>query len=145
MTMTKLDSIRAPTASSALQSTGDRAIRVRGLQDLGRRDADRTSNRTPGIATPAADLDYEIDDGLLRIRIDGSLDLRCAFALLLIGQAVDESIDACTLDLTGVDRIFDSGIATLVLLTRALKDKGVEQIRIHGLDLDSTTLKPFLM
>jgi ABC-type transporter Mla MlaB component len=62
-----------------------------------------------------------------------------------MGQAVDESIDACTLDLTGVDRIFDSGIAALVLVARALKDKGVEQIRIFGLDIDSATLKPLLM
>lgn len=143
--MTRLDSMRAPTASSTLQSKGDQAIRIHGLQDLRRRDADRTSNRTPGIANPAADLNYEIDDGHLRIRIEGSLDLRCAFALLLIGQAVDASIDACTLDLTGVDRIFDSGIAALVLVTRALKDKGVERIRIDGLDLESATLQPFLM
>ena len=143
--MTRLDSMRATTASSALQSKGDQATRIRGLQDLGRRDADRTSTLTTGIATPAADLDYEIHDGHLRIRIDGSLDLRCAFALLLMGQAVDESIDACTLDLTGVDRIFDSGIAALVLVARALKDKGVEQIRIYGLDIDSATLKPLLM
>lgn len=143
--MKRLDSMRAPTASSALQSKGDQAIRIRGLHDLGRRGADRTGNRVPGIATPAADLDYEVDDGLLRIRIDGPLDLRCAFSLLLIGQTVDDSIDACTLDLTGVDRIFDSGIAALVLVARALKAKGVEQIRIYGLDLDSATLKPFLM
>ncbi|WP_296810741.1 hypothetical protein [Thiocapsa sp.] len=143
--MTRLDSVRTARRFSALQSKGDQAIKIRGLQDVGRQGADRAGNRTPGIATPAADLDYEIDDGHLHIRIDGSLDLRCAFTLLLIGQTVDESIDACTLDLTGVDRIFDSGIAALVLVTRELKGKGVEQIRIYGLDLDSATLQPFLM
>jgi hypothetical protein len=31
------------------------------------------------------------------------------------------------------------------LVARALKDKGVEQIRIYGLDIDSATLKPLLM
>jgi ABC-type transporter Mla MlaB component len=137
--------MRAPTAFSALQSKGNQAIRIPGGHHVGRQGADRTGNRTSGIASPAADLDYEIDDGHLQIRIDGPLDLRCAFALLLIGQTVDKSIVACTLDLTSVDRIFDSGIAALVLVTRALKEKGVKKIRIHGLDLDSATLKPFLM
>ncbi|HSO84490.1 STAS domain-containing protein [Thiocapsa sp.] len=143
--MTRIDSLHARTASSASPSKADQAIRILGFHDVGRQGADRTGHHTPGIAAPAADLDYEIDDGVLRIRIDGPLDLRCAFALLLIGQAVDESIDACTLDLTGVDRIFDSGIAALVLVARELKQKGVEQIRIHGLDLHSATLQPFLM
>jgi ABC-type transporter Mla MlaB component len=143
--MTRLDSMHAPTATSALHRKGDQAIGIPGIHDVGRQDAARTGNRASRIATPAADLDYEIDDGHLRIRIDGPLDLRCAFALLLIGQTVDESIDTCTLDLTSVDRVFDSGIAALVLVIRALKDKGVEQIRIHGLDLDSAMLKPFLM
>lgn len=143
--MTRLDSMHVRTASSALLSKGDQATRILGLHNVERQGADRTSNRNPRIATPAADLDYEIEDGHLQIRIDGSLDLRCAFALLLIGQTVDGSINACTLDLTGVDRIFDSGIAVLVLVTRELKEKGVEQIRIHGLDLDSATLQPLLM
>ncbi|EGV20360.1 STAS domain-containing protein [Thiocapsa marina] len=143
--MTRLDSMRAPTASSASRSAGGQAIGVLGLQDLGRRGPDRTGDPAPRIATPAADLEYEVDDGHLSIRIEGPLDLRCAFALLLIGQTVDESIDTCTLDLTSVDPIFDSGIAALVLVTRELKEKGVERIRIHGLDLDSATLKPFLM
>ncbi|RKT45413.1 STAS domain-containing protein [Thiocapsa rosea] len=143
--MTRLDSMRVRTASSALQSKGDQSIRILGFHEAERYGSDQTGNHTPRLATPAADLDYEIDDGHLHIRIDGSLDLRCAFALLLIGQTVDESIDTCTLDLTGVDRIFDSGIAVLVLVARALKEKGVEQIRIHGLDLESATLQPFLM
>ncbi|QVL48407.1 MAG: hypothetical protein KFB96_22840 [Thiocapsa sp.] len=143
--MTRLDSMRVRRASSALQSQGDHSVKILGFHDAERQGADRTGNRAPRIATPAADLDYEIDDGHLQIRIDGSLDLRSAFALLLIGQAVDESIDTCTLDLTGVDRIFDSGIAVLVLVTRALKENGVEQIRIHGIDLDSATLQPFLL
>jgi ABC-type transporter Mla MlaB component len=144
-TMTRTDTMCAPTAFSALPSKSDEAIRIRGLQDVGRHGADHSGHRTAGIATPAADLDYEIDHGHLQIRIDGPLDLRCAFALLLIAQTVDESIHACTLDITSVDRIFDSGIAALVLVTRALKTKGVEQIRIHGLNLDSPTLQPFLM
>ncbi|UHD17060.1 STAS domain-containing protein [Thiocapsa bogorovii] len=143
--MTRLDSMRALTASSALQAKGDQAIRTFGLGDDRRGGTKQTGNRNPRIAAPAADLDYEIEDGHLRIRIDGPLDLRCAFALSLIGQTVDESIDACTFDLTSVDRIFDSGIAALVLVARQLQEKGVEQIRIHGIDLDSATLRPFLM
>jgi ABC-type transporter Mla MlaB component len=58
---------------------------------------------------------------------------------------VDESIGACTLDLTGVDRIFDSGIAALALVLRELKRNGVGRIRIQGLERGSVILPPNLM
>jgi ABC-type transporter Mla MlaB component len=141
--MTRLDLLQAPMVLSRASGTRDRSIRVLGLHDA-EGAAAQPDRRVQGT-NPPANLDYEIDEGILRIRIDGPLDLRCAFALLLIGRTVDDSIDACTLDLTGVDQVFDSGIAALVLVARELTRKGVGEIRIHGLDIDSPTLQPFLM
>jgi len=86
----------------------------------------------------AADIDYEVQDGLLRIRVAGPLDARCTSRLLAIGRAVDDSISACRLSLGGVTRVLDSGIAALKLLARALTRKGVG-IRLEGLDLDQAT------
>lgn len=139
--MTRPDAFHAPMAASP--STRDRAIRAFGLRALGHRTTDGDSHGL-GIASAAAALEYDIDDGLLQIRIDGPLDLRCAFALLRIGQTADESIGACTFDLTGVDRIFDSGIAALALVARELKHKGVGRVQIQGIDLDSAILQPYL-
>jgi ABC-type transporter Mla MlaB component len=142
--MTRFDSLPDPTAFSPASGKRDRSIRVLGLDDDGRAKA-HPGSRGHATTNPPANLEYDIDEGILHIRIDGPLDLRCAFALLLIGRTVDDSIEACTLDLTGVDQVFDSGIAALVLVARELKNKGVEEIRMHGLDLESPTLRHFLM
>lgn len=139
--MTRPDLFHAPMA--ALPSKQDQSISAFGLQALGQQTTYGDSQGL-GIASAAAALEYDIDAGLLRIRIDGPLDLRCAFALLRICQTVDESIDACTFDLTGVDRIFDSGIAALALVARELKQNGVGRVQIRGIDLDSAILQPYL-
>jgi len=90
----------------------------------------------------AADIDYDVQDGELRIQVAGPLDVRCTSPLLAIGQAVDESIIACRLCLEGVTRVFDSGIAALLLLAKAMTRKGI-RMRIEGLDLDRPSLSPY--
>jgi ABC-type transporter Mla MlaB component len=93
----------------------------------------------------SAEVDYRVNDGTLHIQVEGPLDLRCLFRLICIGQAVDDSISECVLDLTGVDQIFDSGLAALLVLSKELTQRGVERIRIQGIELESPTLSPFLM
>jgi ABC-type transporter Mla MlaB component len=93
----------------------------------------------------SAEIDYRVNDGTLHIQVEGPLDLRCLFRLICIGQAVDDSISECVLDLTGVDQVFDSGLAALLVLSRELTRRGVERIRIQGIKLESPTLSPFLM
>jgi ABC-type transporter Mla MlaB component len=93
----------------------------------------------------SAEVDYRLKDGTLHIQIEGPLDLRCLFRLICIGQAVDDSIFECVLDLTGVDQVFDSGLAALLVLSKELTRRGVERIRIQGIELESPTLSPFLM
>lgn len=95
-------------------------------------------------SSPGAILDYSIGDGHLRIEIKGVLDLRCAFALLLIVKAVDDSIRSCVLDASEVEQVFDSGIAALILAANALTKIGVGQVEICGLERDSIVLKPFV-
>ena len=79
----------------------------------------------------------------MRISITGPLDLRCAFRLLAIAHAVDDSINQSVLDLTGVNQIFDFGVATLILLTQDFTKRGIVGIRTQGLDFDSATLSPY--
>ncbi len=83
-------------------------------------------------ANRVATLDYSISDGTLSIRIIGPLDLRCAFPLLRIGQAIDGSISTCVLDLTQVDRLLDSGIAALMLVSEQLARDGVQRIQVRS-------------
>jgi ABC-type transporter Mla MlaB component len=98
-----------------------------------------------GDVHDCASLDYTLEEGLLQIRISGPLDLRCAFVLQGLVQAIDDSVHGCILDLSGVDRVFDSGIAILLLAVGALQREGIEDIRIQGIDLDTALLRPFLM
>lgn len=120
--------VRTPIARS--HSARDAAI------SLGM--ADRPEPSTGAV------LDYSIDAGHLHIDVKGVLDLRCAFALLLIVKTVDDSIHSCVLDVSAVEEVFDSGVAALILATNALKDSGVGQVEIHGIDSDSVVLKPYI-
>jgi ABC-type transporter Mla MlaB component len=83
-------------------------------------------------ANRVATLDYSISEGTLSIRIAGPLDLRCAFPLLRVGQAIDGSISTCILDVTKVDRLLDSGIAALMLVSEQLARDGVQTIRVRS-------------
>mgnify|MGYP001765407326 CR=1 FL=1 len=91
----------------------------------------------------AADIDYDIDNGVLSIAVRGPLDLRCTTRLLAISRAADDSIASCRLILDGVTRVFDSGIAALILLAKVLTHRGVDRIRIEGLDLNRPSLSPY--
>ncbi len=117
-----------------------------GTQDaMARRAAVLQGCDAPNTQADAADLSYVIQDGVLRIDVSGPLDLRCVFRLLRIGQAVDDSITECVLDLTDVERVFDSGVAALLLFSKELTVRGVKTIRIDGRKLESAALQPFLM
>ncbi len=92
----------------------------------------------------AADLDYDIQEEVLNIRIRGPLDLRCIFQLIAIGKAADEGIRRCVLDLTGVNKIFDSGVAGLILFARVLTKRGIGRLHIQGPDLNRSALPPYI-
>jgi len=93
----------------------------------------------------AADIAYDVHKGDLCITVKGPLDLRCIFRFLAIARAVEDGIAACRLNLEGVTWVFDSGIAALILLAKALTRKGIDKIRIDGLDLDQPGLSPYRM
>lgn len=85
----------------------------------------------------AADIVYERRNAVLHIKISGPLDLRCASRLLAIARAADDSVVACRLGLSGVTQVFDSGLATLMLLTKILAAHGIGRISIEDLKLNS--------
>jgi ABC-type transporter Mla MlaB component len=142
--MPRVNYEHASAASPALRSSRHVVSGIQGRPETSRRGAVRWSAGSRQTPSPGASLDYTVDEGTLRISIEGSLDLRCAFALLLMVQAVDDSISSCVLDVSAVEQVFDSGIAALVSTAQALTDKGVDKIRIQGLDLQSAILQPFL-
>jgi len=128
--------------------TDDQPDQSVGALSLGQSRAGRAQGSAAGAEDQqealglAADIEYDVHEGVLRILVEGPLDLRCTSRLLAIGQAVDESITACRLSLGGVTRVFDSKIAALILLAKALTRKGVG-LRIEGLDLDRPNLSPY--
>jgi ABC-type transporter Mla MlaB component len=85
--------------------------------------------------TLAADIDYDVRHAVLHIQVFGPLDLRCVLRMKAIAAAVDETVVASRIGLCGVTRVFDSGIAALMILIRALAEKGITWIRVDGPDL----------
>jgi anti-anti-sigma factor len=72
-----------------------------------------------------------------RIDVDSSPDIRDCFLAILLGK---QSIDRVTVDLSDVNHIEASGIATLV---EALKMAGPRQIRLHLHGLHGSVLRLF--
>ena len=72
-----------------------------------------------------------------RIDVDSSPDIRDCLLALLLGK---QSVHAVTVNLSDVNHIEASGIATLV---EALKIAGHRQIRLHLQGLDGSVLRLF--
>jgi hypothetical protein len=84
---------------------------------------------------PPAAIHHHVRRGVLYIDVSGPLDLRCTFRMLAIARGIDAPIVACRLGLLGVTRVFDSGVAALMLLVQVLASKGVSWIWVNGLGL----------
>ena len=84
-------------------------------------------------ATHPADIDEDIRNAVLYIDVVGPLDLRCIFRMLAIVRAIDQPLIASRINLEGVTRIFDSGIAALIILVRALTEKGIGWIYVDDI------------
>jgi len=61
---------------------------------------------------------------LLDLSFDGNLDLTVTHAVCGLVPQVRSSLKTCIMDLTRVDRVFDSGIALLRMLSRELHRAG---------------------
>ena len=72
-----------------------------------------------------------------RIDVDSSPDIRDSLLAILLGK---QSVQSVTVDLSDVDHIEASGIATLV---EALKIAGHRQIRLRLQGLDGSVLRLF--
>ena len=125
-------------ASPTTQRWND-AIRIGDRLNAGRLPVGTCGDET-AFTTRVPDLDYRVQDGLLQVQLYGPLDLRCHAHLLSLADAVDASIQACVLDLSGVDYVFDSGLVAIVLLREALAERGVTSLTIKGFDLAPRTM-----
>jgi ABC-type transporter Mla MlaB component len=61
----------------------------------------------------------------LDLCFEGTLDLRLAMDICDICKHVSPSLQSCIIDLHGVDRVFDSGVALLQMLCARLQRAGV--------------------
>jgi hypothetical protein len=80
-----------------------------------------------------AHVEGDIRNAVLYIEVIGPLDLRCIFRMQAIAGAVDQPLVASRIHLEGVTRIFDSGVAALVILLRVLAEKGIRWIYVDGI------------
>jgi ABC-type transporter Mla MlaB component len=61
----------------------------------------------------------------LDLCFEGTLDLRLAMDICDICNHVSPSLQSCIIDLHGVDRVFDSGVALLQMLCARLQRAGI--------------------
>jgi ABC-type transporter Mla MlaB component len=68
------------------------------------------------------------DDDRLDIVFEGNLDVSVWQAVCEASSCVPPNLRACIVDLTAVERVFDSGIAVLILLCRRMRDLGASVV-----------------
>jgi ABC-type transporter Mla MlaB component len=86
------------------------------------------------------DLAHYPEEDRLDLTIEGSLDLTLTSQILEACELVDKELAVCVIDATRVTRVFDSGLAVLMLLARRLERFRARLIIIGnnaGLKLDT--------
>ena len=70
------------------------------------------------------DVSFIPEEDRLDLSFDGNLDLTIAEALCSVMSRIPSGLRTCILDLTRVDRVFDSGMALLQMLCRGVRRVG---------------------
>jgi ABC-type transporter Mla MlaB component len=63
---------------------------------------------------------YAPQEAVLNLRFDGNLDVSTAMPVCDLCKRVPGDLERCVLDLSHVERVFDSGVALLQMLYRRL-------------------------
>lgn len=71
-------------------------------------------------------MSYAPNKAMLRLRFDGNLDVSTAMPVCNLCRQLPRGLKRCVLDLSRVERVFDSGIALLQMLYRRLAGRGTE-------------------
>ena len=66
------------------------------------------------------------DQDRLDLTFDGNLDFSIARDVFAIRGSLPVNLKRCVMDLSGVDRVFDSGVALLQVLFKRFDELGVE-------------------
>jgi ABC-type transporter Mla MlaB component len=69
-------------------------------------------------------LSYIAQENRLDLRFEGNLDLTVSQTVCDICKTIPTDLTACIIDLTGIERLFDSGVALLQKLYRRLVEIG---------------------
>lgn len=74
---------------------------------------------------------YAPQRAVLNLRFDGNLDVSAAMPVCDLCKRVPKDMERCVLDLSRVERVFDSGFALLQMLHRRLA-RGGAKILVTG-------------
>ena len=74
---------------------------------------------------------YAPEQAVLNLRFAGNLDVSAAMPVCDLCKRVPKDMERCVLDLSRVERVFDSGFALLQMLYRRLARHGTK-IRVVG-------------
>ena len=73
---------------------------------------------------------YAPREAMLNLRFDGNLDVSATMPVCDLCKRVPRGMERCVLDLSRVERVFDSGVALLQMLYRRLARRGAEVLVI---------------
>ena len=82
---------------------------------------------------------HYLDENRLDLTVEDNLDLTLVRQILEVCQMIDERLETCVIDCTRVVRVFDSGVALLLMLVSKLQEFRVRLIllgEVPGLQLD---------
>lgn len=82
---------------------------------------------------------HHLDENRLDLTVEDNLDLTLVQQILEACQIIDERLETCIIDCTRVVRVFDSGVALLLMLVSKLQEFRVRLIllgEVPGLPLD---------
>jgi ABC-type transporter Mla MlaB component len=77
-------------------------------------------------------LSYIAQENRLDIRFDGNLDVTVSQTVCDICRTIPSDLTSCIIDLTDIERLFDSGVALLQKLHRRLVEIGTTVVILSG-------------
>jgi len=69
-------------------------------------------------------VNYAPHEALLSLRFEGNLDVSAAMPVCDLCRRVPRDLERCVLDLSRVERVFDSGVALLQMLYTRVAGRG---------------------
>lgn len=91
---------------------------------------------------------HHLEENRLDLTVEDDLDLTLMEQVFDAYRAIDDQLQTCVIDCTRVTRVYDSGLALILMLVEKLKQFGVRLImlgEVPGLHIDNLQISGNLL